>query len=80
MQPDMYSPLCFCMMPDPILITSHSKDITMAKSRKCIWAAGTRPLQRQAPDICRDSKGSKVENLDPQWGRERGETGKLNRA
>ena len=52
-----HSPLCFCTTPDPILITSHSSDITMAKSRKCIWAAGKRPLQRQAADICRDSRG-----------------------
>ncbi|KAF0034383.1 hypothetical protein F2P81_012141 [Scophthalmus maximus] len=47
-----HSPLCFCMTPDPILITSHSKDITVAKSRKCIWAAGERPLHRAAVCIC----------------------------
>lgn len=56
----LHSPFCFCTTPDPILITSHSKDITMAKSRKCIWAAGKRPLQRQAAVICRDSRGGRL--------------------
>lgn len=66
-----YSPLCLCMTPDPILITSHSKDITIAKTLQCIWAAGKRPLQRQSEDICEDSRGWQVGRTAPQRGIEK---------
>lgn len=67
-----YSPVCFCTTPDPILITSHTKDITIAKSRRCIWAAGKRPLQCQAADICKDCRGVRFKIQFHKWGTGRG--------
>lgn len=71
-----YSPVCFCTTPDPILITSHTKDITMVKSRRCIWEAGKRLLQRQAADICKDSRGVRFKTQFHKWGTERDREGK----
>ena len=38
----------------------------MAKSRRCIWAAGKRPCQRRAADICRGPGALRRTHTEPQ--------------